>query len=76
LSLDPENADAYFNRGSALCDRGQHERAIADFDRVLAIDPSHSLAQARKWMAEENLAAQNGKMRKGPGRGLLARLLR
>jgi tetratricopeptide (TPR) repeat protein len=76
LSLNPEIADAYYNRGSAFCDRGQHERAIADFNRALAIDPGLRLAEARKWMAEENLAAQKGKMHNGPRKGLLARLLR
>jgi tetratricopeptide (TPR) repeat protein len=76
LTLDPEMADAYYNRGSALCDRGQHERAIADLNRALAIDPGHALAPARKWMAEENFAAQNRSAYAGKRRGLIGMLMR
>ena len=76
LSLDPEIADAYYNRGSAFCDRGQHERAIADLDRALAIEPGHALAPARKWMAEENFAAQNRSAHPGRRRGLIGMLMR
>ena len=66
LRLDPQIADAYYNRGSALSDRGRHERAIADFDRALAIDPSLHLAANRKWLAEENLAAQSPQIQQNP----------
>ena len=66
LSLNAQIADAYFHRGSALSDRGEHERAIADFDRALAIDPSHRLAENRKWLAAENLAARIRPIQAGP----------
>ncbi len=69
LRLDPQIADAYYNRGSALSDRGQHECAIADFDRALAIDPSLHLAANRKWLAEENLAAQSPQVQQKQKKG-------
>jgi tetratricopeptide (TPR) repeat protein len=38
----PENlARAFFNRGRALADQGQFDRAIPDFDQAIRLDPAY-----------------------------------
>ncbi|MGH6835049.1 MAG: tetratricopeptide repeat protein, partial [Methylocella sp.] len=39
--LDPKLATAYYNRGLAYYDRGDHDRAIADYDAAIRLDPKH-----------------------------------
>jgi Flp pilus assembly protein TadD len=38
LELDPTNANAYFNRGSAYDSIGDFDAAIADYTRALDLD--------------------------------------
>ena len=40
LELDPSNANAYFNRGSAYDSIGDFDAAIADYTRALDLDMS------------------------------------
>jgi tetratricopeptide (TPR) repeat protein len=45
IKADPKLALAYYGRGILLATRGRgYARAIADFDRVLALDPANSRA--------------------------------
>jgi tetratricopeptide (TPR) repeat protein len=37
-------AVAYGNRGIACNDKGQHDRAIADLDEAIRLDPKNALA--------------------------------
>ncbi|HYV19993.1 MAG TPA: tetratricopeptide repeat protein [Verrucomicrobiae bacterium] len=37
-------ANVHYNLGSALADRGQHEDAVAEYDRCLALWPTHTYA--------------------------------
>lgn len=37
LSLDPTNADAYFNRSSTFDCMGQHNLAMADYSKALEL---------------------------------------
>jgi Flp pilus assembly protein TadD/4-amino-4-deoxy-L-arabinose transferase-like glycosyltransferase len=37
-------ANVHYNLGSALADRGQHEDAVAEYDRCLALWPTHAYA--------------------------------
>ncbi|MCM1113506.1 MAG: tetratricopeptide repeat protein [Muribaculum sp.] len=41
LALRGEEKDAYFLRGSVRLERGNHEGAQADFDKVIAMDPGN-----------------------------------
>ena len=52
--MDPKNAEAYYERGLAFV-RGprEYERAMADFDGALALDPSYALPYYGKGMASE-----------------------
>ena len=36
--LNPDDADAYYNRGESYIDLGQYERAIEDFDKACSLD--------------------------------------
>ncbi|MHC4197506.1 MAG: tetratricopeptide repeat protein [Planctomycetota bacterium] len=55
---------AYFNRGNAYAELGQYERAIADFDRALEIDPSSPL-QWSCWCAKGVALANLGRPSEG-----------
>ena len=39
IALDPDDADAYHNRGIAKDAQGDYAAAIADFDRAIALEP-------------------------------------
>jgi len=47
LSLDPWDEESLIGRGSCLTVRHEHERAIADFRKVLAIPARHRRAPAQ-----------------------------
>ena len=40
LELKPDYAEVYDNRGTCYADLGQHERAIEDFDKAIALNPN------------------------------------
>lgn len=68
LDLDPRHTDARLSRGRCLHVRGKIQRAIADFDEVLRIEPERSEAyycravaewdQARGWKKEPQLGRE------------------
>ena len=39
IRLNPRDADAYYNRGSANDELGQYQRAIQDYDEALRLNP-------------------------------------
>lgn len=40
IQLKPAYADAYYNRGKALSDQGKFRGAVADYTRVIVLNPS------------------------------------
>jgi len=44
----PENLSALINRGIAYRDKGTHDRAIADFNKIIQIDPNYTLGYANR----------------------------
>ena len=50
ITVDPTNAQAYFERGMVLLNLDQDANAVADFDRALAID--HEFPGARDWRSK------------------------
>lgn len=40
LALDPNDADAWSNKGTELGSLGRYEEALTTFDRALALDPN------------------------------------
>src|SRR4030042_3182091 len=51
LSLDPDNAEAWFNKGYALAGMRRYDEAIAAFDQVKIIDPTHPNLQKNREIA-------------------------
>jgi Flp pilus assembly protein TadD len=44
IRLNPNFADAFYNRGNAYGRKGQPDRAIADFDQAIRLNPNYSEA--------------------------------
>lgn len=42
LFLDPDDADAHYNRGVAYQQKGDHDSAIADYTKAIVLDPTNS----------------------------------
>jgi tetratricopeptide (TPR) repeat protein len=51
ISLDPNNAEAWFNKAYALAGMKRYNEAIAAFDRVKVIDPSYPNLQKNREIA-------------------------
>lgn len=43
--MNPEDLAAYINRGNAYYYKGSYDQAIADWRKVLALDPGNDLAK-------------------------------
>jgi tetratricopeptide (TPR) repeat protein len=57
IELNPQYAEAFYNRGNRYADLRQHERAIADYDRAIELDPKCARAinnrgNARLWLGQ------------------------
>jgi tetratricopeptide (TPR) repeat protein len=52
---DRQRANAHNNRGIAYGDKREHERAIADFDAALRLDPTHSRARFNRGLMQRAL---------------------
>ena len=52
--LDPDDASAYINRGSAYMDKGEYDRAIRDFDQAIKLVPNLAIAYLGRGIAYRN----------------------
>ena len=52
VRLEPKYVAAYANRGFAYYKQGQLDRALADFDRILELDPANADARKSKEVIE------------------------
>ena len=50
-----EFANAYYNRGTAYLSRGEHDKAIADYDEAIRLDPQHPFASSVRARLIEHL---------------------
>jgi tetratricopeptide (TPR) repeat protein len=50
----PRDATAFFNRATAYLGKGDFDRAIADYTRVIQIDPAYSVTYYYRGIAYEN----------------------
>lgn len=60
----PDDNEAWYNRGIALCELKRYEKALASFDKSLEIQPDHDKALNKQGVAlvylgryEEDLAS-------------------
>ena len=44
----PLDAEAYFNRGLAYANRGQHDKAISDYNKAIEINPRYAMAYSNR----------------------------
>jgi tetratricopeptide (TPR) repeat protein len=44
IRLQPDNSDAYFNRGLAYKKKGEFDAALKDYDAAIRLEPSHAKA--------------------------------
>ena len=54
LRLNPDNADAYNNRGIAYYTLGKYQLAIDDYNRAIRINPDYASAYNNRGIAKEN----------------------
>ncbi|MCX7704306.1 MAG: protein kinase, partial [Planctomycetota bacterium] len=63
LELDPENADAYGNRGFARSATGDYDGAIKDFNKAIELSPTDALAYAGRGFAKAARGDYEGAIR-------------
>jgi hypothetical protein len=51
IKLNPREALAYYNRGTARWDKGDREGAVADYDMALQINPDHANCHYKRGIA-------------------------
>ncbi len=52
-------ASVYYNRGVAYGDKGDYDRAIADYTQAIKLDPKHAYAYYNRGVAYKNLGQTN-----------------
>src|SRR3974390_567511 len=52
LEIDPKMAVAYNNRGNAYDDKGQYDRALADYNKALDLNPKYAEAYYNRGRAQ------------------------
>jgi tetratricopeptide (TPR) repeat protein len=53
IELNPNNASAYFSRGLYYHDLKEYEKAIADFTKIIEIDPANGCSSAAHLLREK-----------------------
>jgi tetratricopeptide (TPR) repeat protein len=51
IRLNPKYAAPYYNRGIAWSDKGDLDRAIADYDQAIRLNPKHEHAYVNRGVA-------------------------
>lgn len=72
IKLTPDNAIAYYARGTAYYRKGEYENAIADYERALELEPSRTDIQGALQTAREELAKKNAPAPVEPLQGVIA----
>ncbi|AEM20745.1 TPR domain-containing protein [Brachyspira intermedia PWS/A] len=55
IKLDPNNSDAYLNRGISKSDLGNDKEAIEDFNRAIELEPDNSDAYLNRGISKSDL---------------------
>ena len=59
IELNPQDAAAYFNRGVAYQDSGEHKKAIEDYSKAIELDPEDADAYKIRGEAYAELGQQD-----------------
>ena len=55
ISINPNDAVAYNNRGNVSANVGEYDKAIADYDRAISINPNDAVAYNNRGLAYTNI---------------------
>jgi tetratricopeptide (TPR) repeat protein len=60
ITLDPQNVDAYIDRGDAKYNKNDIQGAIADYTQAIALNPNNARAYNERSRAEQSLGDSSG----------------
>jgi len=60
IKINPNYADAYYNRGIARSDLGDNQGAIADYTQAIKINPNYAYAYHNRGIARSDLGDKQG----------------
>ncbi len=60
IEINPQYADAYYNRGNAKRDLKDYQGAIADYSKAIQNDPQFADAYANRGLVKSKLGDENG----------------
>ena len=55
IALEPNDASAYYNRGTSKSNLGQDRAAIDDYDKAIALNPNYAAAYNNRGISKKNL---------------------
>ena len=55
IRVDPQDAEAYFNRGIGYVRNGQRERGVQDFDEAITLNPGYTQVYYHRAFAHTRL---------------------
>ena len=60
IKINPDNANAYYNRGIARSDLGDHKGAIEDYNEAIKLNPNDAYAYNNRGIARSDLGDYKG----------------
>ena len=60
LALNPDNADAYYNRGNVRYDLGDKSGALSDYDKSISLNPDDAEAYNNRGVVRYDLGDKSG----------------
>ena len=60
IRLDPKGTLTFKNRGDAYMNKGDYDRAIADYNEAIRLDPNNALAFCNRGRAKRNIKDVSG----------------
>jgi tetratricopeptide (TPR) repeat protein len=55
IEIDPDNAEAYANRGVSYAEKGNYELSIVDYNKAIELDPQNAILYYNRAIAYNNL---------------------
>lgn len=59
IMLNPQNAEAYFNRGNVYDELGDYKQAVTDYNKAIKLNPIYADAYLNRGFAYNNLGKLN-----------------